>query len=494
MPKKHLLLVHPPQHGLLEGFSSGLIALANFVSAQLDDVDVELVDLGLMRVADIHGAVSQRQYEEEELIVVGITTTTATYQAALAVARSIRQRLPHAVIVLGGHHASAQADVILKRHDYVDHVIRGEGEQALCALLRNVRDTRAVPGLVSRGALGPVSNPEASFLDQQQLDMLKPTFRGAGLRSSPGKFNHVTYVSARGCPLKCAFCAVANAEIRAKTVAAVVEDIRALVTEHGFTQIAIEDNFFAHSPRRTRDLCKALAQLQRDVSFSWDCQTRVESMANPEVIHLMQTAGCSAVYLGVEALCPSQLQFLGKTPTPNKYLATLTQKVIPSLLDSSIDAYINLQVGLPHDTDADRRDTLIRLSELGAMADARGQQITIFPQLHVVYPGTQHYSDALANNRFGDLGSSVFESFTEWEAHQEPVLTWLGERFAHGTGGIPLGLLFSDELSHGRFVVDPDAVLRVVTLLDGMDELSGISVFRYGDYVAPAPNILEDRS
>ena len=485
MRKLTLLLVHPPQAGLLEGFASGLTALANFVDLHEPGVDVELVDLGLARTNGIEQEIAPVLRCSSSAPFVGISTTTATYQSALHVARVVKRLSPPSVVLLGGHHASAQADVVLRsHHDCVDYVVRGEGEVTLSAVLRSYPDVTQVPNLSYRNGSEIRHNPTAPLLDQEHLDRLPPTFHGHGLRSAPGKFDHATYVSARGCPLKCAFCAVANQQIRAKSVAGVIADLRLLVGEHGYRRIAIEDNFFAHSPKRTLELCAALVALQRELPFAWDCQTRVESMRRFEIVTAMEAAGCEAVYLGVESLEADQLMYLAKTSSPSFYLQALEVEVLPRLLRSKIGCYMNLQVGLPDEDTRQRESTLRALRKFGQLALARKKSIQVFPQLHVVYPGTKHYQRALAEGRFGPVGELAFEEFTAWEAHQEPVLRWLGEHFAHGTGGIPEGILASDELRKGRFEVDPDAVLSVVNYLESMEAIEGISVFRYGRYLA----------
>jgi anaerobic magnesium-protoporphyrin IX monomethyl ester cyclase len=63
--------------------------------------------------------------------LVGITATTATYQAALAVARAFKEASPTAIVILGGHHATPEADLILTTHSEIDVVVRGEGERPM---------------------------------------------------------------------------------------------------------------------------------------------------------------------------------------------------------------------------------------------------------------------------------------------------------------------------------------------------------------------------
>ena len=490
-----LLLVIPPQHALLEGFSSGLISLANYVAAHEPALDVRLLDLSHTAPEDLERELALAFDGGGGRVLVGITTTTATYQWGLAVARSTRRLPVDASIVMGGHHASPEARVVLREHPEIDCIIGGEGEEALLSLVRNPDDWSAVPSLTYRagpdGSAGDGirANPRAKLLSTAELDEIDPTHRTAASRSSTGKFDHTSYVSARGCPLKCAFCAVAGEQIRAKSIPRVIDDLRRLVRDFGYRRIAIEDNFFAHSPARTRDLCAAIEACRREpgMDFTWDAQTRVESLQSAETVAAMRRAGCDALYVGVESLVDAQLRQMRKTPDPERYLDLLCRRTVPLLATHDIECYINLQLGLPGETDGQRETTIEMLLKLGAIAGRYRKSITVFPQLAVVYPGTADYLAARGvGGRLAYFDDMTFERFTAWEIEQQPVLTWLGRHFAHGTGGIPLGILSPESLGAGRFDVDPDAVLRVVNQLDRMRQVRGVRVFNYAKYLVTA--------
>lgn len=482
-----LVLVMPPQLGLLKGFSNGLLALANHVSTSLPEVQVQILDLSETPWDEVEGELGRTVCPAGKHLVVGVTTTTASYQSALRVAQNFKWMYPSCTVVFGGHHASADTENVLRHHaEVIDFVIVGEGERALVSLLKNRKRPGMflTPGLAFLHKEEFYQNPSAPVLTSRELDDLPLTFQEGGLFGTPGKFHHVTYVSARGCPLKCAFCSVANERIRAKSVPRVIEDVRELVSR-GYRQIAIEDNFFAHSPSRTRELCTALASLREEgVPFSWDCQTRTESLARPGTVSLLEGAGCEAVYIGVESLNDDQLIYLNKTANPQRYLDQLVKVVVPELLESSVGCYLNLQFGLPGERDLHVERTFYYLRELGRMAAGRDKKITIFPQLHVVYPGTFHFRAGVSEGRFS---KEIFESFTEWESRQSPVITWLGEHFAHGTGGLPEGILGPAKLRRGEYEVDIDAVLRISSALKAMERIEGIAVFNYGSHLVENP-------
>jgi len=199
----------------------------------------------------------------------------------------------------------------------------------------------------------------------------------------------------------------------------------------------------------------------------------------------MERAACEAVYIGVESFDPEQLLYLNKTRQPGSYLNLLRDKVVPWFLESTIQCYINLQLGLPGEEEHHRLNTLKALSNLGRQAEEYGRTITVFPMLHVVYPGTTHFHHAQLEGRFGNGpdAETVFERFTAWEARQQPILRWMGDHFAHGTGGIPEGILDTDRLRTGEFSIAPNAVMAVVNYLLAIEKIPGIQVFQYGAHV-----------
>lgn len=487
-PKTRLTLVMPPTPGLMDGFASALVSLATYVSLRLPDVAVEILDLGTHSLRYVEREIAEQRFDGNCTHFVGVTTTTASYQAALQVARAFKKYMPNCVVIFGGHHASADVERVVAHKEAVDFVVLGEGEKTLVSLISMYPDVSTLRGVAFMDGGTTVVNrwPDSErddLLTPTELDAIPLTFKGKGLFGTPGKFNHATYVSARGCPLSCAFCSVGGEGIRHKGVERVIQDIRELVYM-GFSRLAIEDNFFAHNAKRTKDLCLALARLRNDegITFTWDCQTRVESMARPGLVPLFESAGCEAVYLGVESVNPEHLLYLNKTSQPEKYLDTL-RDVAREFLDSSVGCYLNLQFGIPGETKEHEQQTYDYLKVLGRMACERGKRITIFPQLHVVYPGTAHFRAGVAAGRFPE---DIFERFTSWEASETPVLEWLGEHFAHGTGGLPEGILQSESLRNheGReYDFNVDAVLQVSNVLTKIGRLRGIEVFRYGPYL-----------
>jgi anaerobic magnesium-protoporphyrin IX monomethyl ester cyclase len=476
-----IFLVIPPQVGLLRGFATGLISLATFINLRLPDLNVEILDLSAENEESTNHIVADKFKVADKLTWVGITTTTASYQSSLRVAKAFKGLDKDCKVIFGGHHSSNDYQNILQSHaDIVDFIIIGEGELAIVELLKNYPNVSIVPNLVYIDNKIIKQNSSARFLSVEELDEIQLSYKETNLYGSPGRFDAITYVSARGCPLKCSFCAVANEKMRSKSVSKVIEDMVKLV-DLGYTNIAIEDNFFAHSAKRTKELCTALKKLkQKGYDFKWDCQTRVESVLNFDTVQLMDEAGCYAAYIGVEALDAFNLVYLGKTANPERYLEQLIDIAIPNFLNTSTDCYINIQFGLPKQTLEQISEMLDTLRKIGAKAVAKNKEITVFPQLHVIYPGTEHFRQGVRQGRFQN---DVFEHFTIWEESQEQLYRWLGESFAHGTGGIPEGIMDTEMLAHNAFFMIPEKITAILNLFNTIKSIEGIKLFDYGNYL-----------
>ena len=86
-------------------------------------------------------------------------------QLSLSVARAVRLRFPHALIVFGGCQIPFDARAYLAAHPFLDLCARGEGEQTFAAIL----EARAaghsyqhIPGLTVRTGDGAVVTPDGT--------------------------------------------------------------------------------------------------------------------------------------------------------------------------------------------------------------------------------------------------------------------------------------------------------------------------------------------
>lgn len=218
--------------------------------------------------------------------LVGITCMTAAAPRAYALAKRFRaRRVP---VVLGGMHPTFMAQEALL---HADAVCVGEAE---AVWPRIVRDARS-------GRLG------GSYRAERPHDL-------RGLRQPPRhlldrhRYGTVQAVQAtRGCPNRCAFCAVSafhEGRFRQRPVAEVVAEVAGL-PERMF--VFVDDNLTAE-PDYAAELFAALRPLNK----LWVSQSALALADDPRLVGLAAEAGCIGLFVGLESFSPSSLDEVDK--------------------------------------------------------------------------------------------------------------------------------------------------------------------------------------
>jgi radical SAM superfamily enzyme YgiQ (UPF0313 family) len=435
-----LYLIAPKKEELLEGNPYSLLYLGEWVRRHAG-ASVEIVQ-------------SPEQIKEKDAYVA-ISVTTPTYQKGLGLAGKLKQKSPDIKTILGGYHTKGQSSVIAQ-HPEIDYVVEGEGEKALVQILQGQKD-RIIFGQ-------PLSSEELDSISIQDLIKLSPDYF-----QTMRQFGRMNYISTRGCPYSCSFCA-SSGRLSRKSSEKVAEDLEALAKE-GFTKISIQDNYFGYSPQRIGEICNEM--LGRRISLDWDCQTRAESMQDESLLRLMADAGCSACYIGTENFSPEALEKMNKTRKPDDYLR-MTRNAIQNMLVAGIKPYINLQVGLPYENKEIRQANMHALEELGRIAKENNSRIEIYMHLNVIYPGTPDFA-ALKN-----IPGDIFENVTKWEEENGKEIKELLRKnhFIHGAGGIPLGILNHEKLAQGKLEIDKAKLNEVNNYVDAVRGIGGIQIYK----------------
>ena len=194
--------------------------------------------------------------------VVGISTFTFNRHASLRLAAEVRALLPHAVVVLGGPHASHVPEAILAQHPAVDFIVLGEGEETLAALVGAIaegRDVGAIRGIVFRRGPQVVSTgwPEP-IADLDRLPAPSEGFVGYGVDP---RTQFMYLITSRGCPARCTFCNTPEfwgTRIRFRSVDHVLREMRRLRDEYGLLYLSVRDDTFTAQRNRILELCQAI--------------------------------------------------------------------------------------------------------------------------------------------------------------------------------------------------------------------------------------------
>ncbi len=291
----------------------------------LSDQDSRMVTHGLLSIAAqllssgrrvaVHNISNLTWPEAEKLIpnlgadLFGITCKTFNLRGVGALTRLIRAIHPEACIVVGGPHPTAQPDEILRHFPAIDGVVIGEGETSFMEITEHLEQGEPVRGIAGTAWRedGEIRHgPARAFV--ADVDSL----------TSPHEFFPVrTFLTSRGCPFQCTFCASQitwGRNLRFHSRDYVLDSLELAVRRDGMKFLFIKDDTFSASRKRTLSICQGI--MERKLDFVWSCDTRVDAL-DEDVLRAMRLAGCQRISLGVESGAPEILAAIKKKSGPD---------------------------------------------------------------------------------------------------------------------------------------------------------------------------------
>jgi anaerobic magnesium-protoporphyrin IX monomethyl ester cyclase len=256
-----------------------------------------------------------RLMDELDPDVVGLSVMTFQRRTATRIIELLRARKPSMRIVAGGY------DPSLAREAYqtmaLDFIVRGEGDLTFRDLLRaleNGTGFERICGLSYRDGDRWIDNPDRTVGVLTDGKIRPPNRAARVLKGYTLLGRQVDVVeTSRGCTYDCSFCSII--EMRGRNFHVyefqrVLDDIRDARDRGARTIFLVDDNIMLNV-RRFEGLCHAIieAGLHKLDYF-------VQAMTSPIATHgetlapLMRQAGFRYVFLGIENILETDLQFL----------------------------------------------------------------------------------------------------------------------------------------------------------------------------------------
>lgn len=436
-----LLLVRPPSVYSVGSASAPVtmpLSLA-YLAAALREAGhaVECVDAlgeGVDRVGISYGPrVRYRGLTNEEIAArpkerpdaIGVTTMfSQDWPHIEGVIAALRARFPGAPVIVGGEHATACADYLLRECPLVDFVAAGEGEATLVEFAEHLdgrRPVESVDGLLYRGADGaPRANPPRARLRTPDdlpwpawdLFDLEPYFRvGEGHGVERGR--SMPIVATRGCPYQCTFCSnplMWTTRYAMRDPGKVLDEIERYLKVYRAENIDFYDLTAVVKKSWIMDFCAEIRR--RGLRFTWQLPSGTRSEAlDDEALAAMADAGCTNMTYAPESGSPRVLEDIKKKVS------------LPRLMDSirhakrrGIFVKCNLIIGFPRETRGDMLRTVwaaVRFAWEGV--DDCGLY-TYSP-----YPGSELYDYLRGTGAIPRMDRSYFESLMTFMDLSQPT-------------------------------------------------------------------------
>jgi radical SAM superfamily enzyme YgiQ (UPF0313 family) len=340
----------------------------------------------------IHKTERFKELVSRKPLLVGLSTMTCfQIKNTLRLAKLARSIDPQLPLVWGGTHPSMMAEQTLES-EYVDYVVKGEGEHTLLELVRAMQEGKTdlsdIKGLGWKNSGKDILNEDRDFLDINDLPF---PYDGKGqeilleyIRRSGDTLENIGYESSRGCPHKCGFCYNVYFHknvCRVKTVEKVRSELQKLKALGVNKMTFYDDTFLAGK----KEMMQNILPLLKEMDFKWIANVRINTF-NDELLKQFKESGCVYLFFGVESPDDDVLKFIRKGQNRR-----MIDEGIETVSKGDIPTLYSLIIGLPGETEEQMNRTLDFADEIRRRHP--GAEVPIQP--YVPLPGTLLYQEAL---------------------------------------------------------------------------------------------------
>ena len=304
------------------------------------------------------------ELEDAACLAVSLVTGPMIKET-VQIARAAKRLYPEKPVILGGWHPSLLPDQTLAA-DYVDVVVKGQGEDALLEIMQAIEAGETLSGIAG------VGYKQDGRLRFNSPRALRP------LAEMPPKAYHLAdfdayekvcgrrwamYTSSLACPYNCGYCTnegVYGRKWNALPPAQVAEETCDLVKRYGLELLWIVDDNFMVDLDRAVEIAEQI--VRRGVKFKWSVQssTNLVSRLTHEELVLLRRAGLSQVAQGAESGSQKVLHLMNKDFQKIETIYTAAEK----LSNAGIRPSFNMIFGFPGEGEKERRESVALVMDI----------------------------------------------------------------------------------------------------------------------------------
>lgn len=329
------------------------------------------------------------QEVDESVLYVGISCLTgSSIFFGLCCAEHIRKLNPRVPLVWGGVHVTLTPDQSLRTSEFVDIVVRGEGEFACVELADYLSQGGGLSGVlgISYKQNGEIfHNEDRPFMDfDEQLP-----FDYDVLNMAYYDLDRFLYQSERGCPHRCQFCdvlVVHRRSFRKKSAEKVLKDIKGISDSYKPKKLILVDDCFFASTERANTVIQGLIDMNLDMEWHASCRAQYFRRYNTDYWKWAKKSKLCELYVGSESGSQKILDYIKKDCKLEDIYEGVQQ-----VHDAGMIFMTNLMCGFPVEEKKDLDLSMDLVDKLRSTYPETVQLGKIF--LYAPCPGTpMHYS------------------------------------------------------------------------------------------------------
>ncbi len=266
--------------------------------------------------------------------VVALSSLSAMHKHQKNICRLIRQKLPGALILLGGPHVSSFGAAALEGTE-ADAAVAGEGELPLAAIVEAFKagaGLDGIPGIYWRDRDGTVvKNPgcteivhDLDSLPMPAYDLIDlPKYWKLQSMTPVQRRVYAPLVSSRGCPYACAWChEIFGKRYRTHSAGRILEEIDYLQKQYGVSEFEFLDDIFNLDHGRLAEFCDGVQRREKKIKLTFSNGVRADILKKEE-IEALAGAGMYFCSFAIETGSPRLQKLMGKNLDIGKFLAAV---------------------------------------------------------------------------------------------------------------------------------------------------------------------------
>lgn len=273
----------------------------------------------------------------------------------LEVAMELRKVLPEAKIWLGGPEVTYEAHKILKKHEFIDGIMYGEGEKTFLNLCEyyvdGSKELEEIRGISYRKSakLGILNTMDEACLDivealpQEPMNMDEIPFVYENMEEFKNKI--IYYETSRGCPYSCSYCLSSiDKRVRLRDTELVKKELKFFI-DHEVPQVKFVDRTFNCNRRHTMEILKFLKEYDKGITnFHFEVSADI---LNDEEIKMLNSLrpGLVQLEIGVQSTNEQTVTEIRRKMDFEKLAGIVKRIQAPR----NIHQHLDLIVGLPYE-------------------------------------------------------------------------------------------------------------------------------------------------
>ena len=399
LKKRKVVLFYPPYDGPPLGAPLCLLSLA--APLLQAGFEVSIID------AAIHRDWEQQVLREvRDALCLGISVLTGPMiRGAVRMAKAVKKEGLSLPIIFGGWHPSLVPGQTLQEN-YVDAVVRGQGDLTLLEIAQKLsegKEYRNVQGVSSKVMGMPQHSPErrVALLD----DLPTPAFELADFDAYERVSGErkLAYATSVGCPYACNYCTdmvFYKRRFNALEAQRVVSEVTELVERYRIDEVAMLDSNLPVDWRRAREIAQGFVDSGKKFHWTFQASTDFLCRMSDDDVRLLGESGVSHMGFGTESTSSSVLKLMNKRHQRVDEMYETARKASIG----GIHVTFNLIFGYPGETEADREETLLTMSDIARQF----WNVSFSPNLFTPYPGIPIWPELRS------LGLREPQSLEEW--------------------------------------------------------------------------------